>query len=477
VGRIVSLTVVVCVAALAAPVVASAATRMPVGFQDDPAFRWSDDAPAQLDLAQQTHASIIRTVVDWYQVAPRQPVNPGDPFDPAYNFDDLDALVQNAAARNIQLLITIWGTPRWANGGRTPNYAPSRPADLTQFAQALADRYSGRYPGLPYVGRYSVWNEPNLGIFLSPEFGAKGQIVGPRVYAGLYRAAYVGIKTGNPTALVAIGETSNQGRDHPLAGAPVSVAPGTFARLLAQQKGLRFDAYAEHPYATRPNLPPTQRVNWPNVTLAMLPRFEQSLDLWFHRRVPVWITEYAYQTRPASPFGVTPAQQAEYLSRALRTLRADPNVQMFIWFVFRDSATAAWKSGLFTQSGTSKPAYSTFTALAASIDGETQTVRAGVAPLLALPAPRLAYISPAGEPIGVTYRVYDRGNLVAVGQPQAPLGIDGTVRFVADFKPLPGNTYTVSVDANDIHGDNVIRTFTLIALAGTPVRPVATRRR
>jgi hypothetical protein len=475
VRRVVCFTVFVCVAALGAPVVAPAATRMPVGFQDDPAFRWSDDSPAQLDLAQQAHASIIRTVVDWYEVAPRRPANPADSFDAGYNFDDLDALVQNAAARNIRLLITIWGTPRWANGGRTPNYAPTRPADLTQFAQALADRYSGRHPGLPYVGCYSIWNEPNLGIFLSPEFDANGQIVGPRVYASLYRAAYAGIKAGNPTALVAIGETSNQGRDHPLAGAPVSVAPGTFARLLAQQKGLRFDAYAEHPYATRPNLPPTQRVNWPNVTLAMLPRFERSLDLWFHRQVPVWITEYAYETRPAAPFGVTSAQQAEYLSRALRTLQADPNVQMFIWFVFRDSPTGAWKSGLFTQSGTSKPAYHTFTVLAASIDGETQTVTAGVAPLLALPAPRLAYISAAGEPIGVTYRVYDRGNLVAFGQPQTSLGIEAEVRFVADFTPLAGNTYTVSVDANDVHGDDVIRIFTLIAPRSAPVRAAATR--
>jgi hypothetical protein len=27
--------------------------------------------------------------------------------------------------------------------------------------QALAARYSGRFPGYPYVGFYSLWNEPN----------------------------------------------------------------------------------------------------------------------------------------------------------------------------------------------------------------------------------------------------------------------------------------------------------------------------
>ena len=170
VDRVVRFVVFVCLLALAAPSVASAASRMPIGLQDDAAFRWSDDAPAQLDLAQQAHASFIRTIADWYRVAPRRPANPADSFDPAYDFNDLDALVQNAAARNMRLLITIWGTPRWANGGRTPNYAPSRPADLIAFSRAVADRYSGLHPGLPYVGCYSVWNEPNLAEFLAPAY-------------------------------------------------------------------------------------------------------------------------------------------------------------------------------------------------------------------------------------------------------------------------------------------------------------------
>ena len=260
--------------------------------------------------------------------------------------------MRNAQQRGIEVLITIWGTPAWANGGKSPTVPPNRLSDLTSFARAIADRYSGRHPGYPYVGRYSVWNEPNLEIFLSPQFDAKGTIVSPRTYAALYRAAYPGIRAASKTALVAIGETSNQGRDHLLPGAPDSVAPGTFARLLAQQKGLKFDAYATHPYATRPNLPPTQKVRWPNVTLTQLKRFERSLDSWFHRKnIPVWITEYGYETKPGEPHGVTGAQQASYLSNVLRKLRADPRVQMFIWFVFRDSARNLWQSGLLTQSG------------------------------------------------------------------------------------------------------------------------------
>jgi len=446
---------------------AHAATRMPVGFQDDATFRWSADAASELDLVQQANASIVRTTVDWYRIAPKRPAAPADSFDPAYNFADLDALVQNAASRGIEVLITMWGTPAWANGGRGPNYAPTRLADLTAFARAVADRYSGRHAGLPYVGRFSVWNEPNLGIFLSPEFAADGSIVGPRIYAGLYRAAYAGIKAGNQAALVAIGETSNQGRDHPLAGAPISVAPGTFARLLAREHGLRFDAYAEHPYPTRPNAPPQERVRWPNVTLAMLPRFERSLAQWFHRRVPVWITEYGYQTTPPSPYGVTPARQAAFLASAMQTLRADADVQMFIWFEFRDSATSLWKSGLRTQADAAKPAYSVFTRLAAITSGETLNVKAGTRPLISVPVPRLAFDSTQGEPIGVTYRVFDGRTQLAVGQPQEPLLADGSVDFALDFIPKAGKTYTLTVDANNIHGDQTSRTWMLVTPRGT----------
>ena len=60
----------------------------------------------------------------------------------------------------------------------------------------------------------------------------------PHTYAALYRAGRAGIRAANPTALVAIGETSNQGRDRPVAKAVAdSVAPGTFARLLARERG------------------------------------------------------------------------------------------------------------------------------------------------------------------------------------------------------------------------------------------------
>src|SRR5581483_106983 len=159
----------------------------------------------------------------------------------------------------------------------------------------LADRYSGRHRGYPFVRYYTVWNESNLGLFLSPQYNPRTKKpVAPRIYAGIYRAAYAGIKAGNPRALVGIGETSARGRDRYLGakGVQETESPGRFAkRLAAQRPRLKFDAWSHHPYPTTLRQRPMQRVRWPNVTLSQLPRFEDSLAHWFHRpSVPIWIT-------------------------------------------------------------------------------------------------------------------------------------------------------------------------------------------
>ena len=179
-----------------------------------------------LDQAVDTNASIVRTLVTWSIIAPTRPANAANPFDKAYRFDDLDELVRNAQDRDLEVLITIWGTPKWANGGKTPNFAPTRMSDLTAFSRAVASRYSGRYAGFPFVRFYSIWNESNLQLFLAPQFDAKGKSVGPRIYSRIAAAAYAGIKAGNSAAKVAVGSTSSAGRDKPLAGKSATHSPG-----------------------------------------------------------------------------------------------------------------------------------------------------------------------------------------------------------------------------------------------------------
>ena len=362
--RIVAFAAAVAVTAAAGTAAtARAATHMQVGFYDDASFRWSPDALTNLEQAAEAGASVIHTAASWAQIAPARPANPADGSDPAYRLADLDALVANASELGVQVMININGTPKWANGGRTSNHMPKRLADLTTFARMLATRYNGHH-GFGRVGLWSVWNEPNLQLFLTPQFSGK-KIVSPAEYATLYKAAYSGIKAGNKLAQVAIGETSNLGRDKPtaLSGQGQSVAPGTFARLLAKQKGLKFAAWATHPYPTAPDAKPLEQVRYPNVSLALLPTFETNLKKLFHREVPIWITEYGYQTRPSQPHGVTNAEQAAYAKQALAFARADKDVKMFIWFTFRDSAGNPWKSGVEQANGAHKPGYAALSAV------------------------------------------------------------------------------------------------------------------
>jgi hypothetical protein len=424
--------------------------RLLVGVQDDPAFRWSPDRAAMLDTARDANVSVIRTVVVWRDAAPAPPRNPADPFDPSYQLDDVDDLVRSAQQRGIELLVSIWGTPEWANGGQAPNHPPTDPRTLEDFASALADRYSGRHSGYPAVRLFSAWNEPNLEQFLTPQFDAEGGSVGPALYAPIARAVYDGVKRGNPDALVAIGETSPRGHDVPTTGVQDSHSPARFARLLSEaQPEVRFDAWAQHPYPPRPDIAPSRAVRWPRVGIGNLERFGEELDDWFGRTgTPVWVTEYAHETRPPEKLGVAPELQAEYAEEALELAAESPRVRLFVWFVFRDRPDSLWQSGLLAADSTPKPALERFAAAARRVDGRNPVLPEG-ADVARVPALELAYYVPPDAPIAVT-----------VGgrrKPAVPLRPDGSIEV-----PLGDSVHDVVViRATDPHGHSVVRTVRL----------------
>jgi hypothetical protein len=464
VQRVVRFALVVFVVVLALPVANVGATpRLTVGFFDDPSSRWAPSpAPDRnFALAQKANASVVHVLADWSQIAPdKKPVQPLDGDDPAYNLTDLDALVRTAARYNLQVMITISGTPKWANGGKTPNTPPTRVSDLTQFSQMLAARYNGLHAGFGSVSRYTVWNEPNLEQFLKPQFDGK-KIVSPAIYAKLYMAAYKGIKAGNPLADVAVGSTSNRGRNRPTDKSG-SVAPATFARLLAQANPkLPFVAWATHPYPVNPNLGPKARVAYPAVTMTRLEQFGKDLEKWFHRRVPIWVTEYAEQTKPEYAGGVSRAQQAADAKVALQMAAENPYVEMFVWFILKDSTDKTWNSGLIARSGVKKPAYAVFAKAAKAIDGQAQMVAANKFPTIRLDVPFLTYGNAVGARVGITYEVREGKKKLAVGQPVGRIAADQTVSFLARFKPVKGKTYVLDAIVGDKHGQITERSVSL----------------
>jgi hypothetical protein len=466
------LRVLALAAGLAALLAASAAAgeRMWVGFHDDPVLRFDDGRQAQLDRVRQSNSTVVRTLVEWHRIAPERPRSAINPFDPAYRFDDLDELVRNAQVRGLEVLMTIWGTPSWANRGQKPQFLPTRMSDFQNFARALAARYSGRYAGYPFVRFFGIWNESNLAPFLSPQFNAQGKIVSAAAYAKLAAAGYAGIKSGNAKALVAIGETSSTGRDKKKAGATDSVAPATFARLVAQaNRKLRFDAWAQHPYPFPVNQKPTQKVRYPNVALTSFPQFGSDLDTWFGRKnIPIWVTEYGNETKPGEPKGVTESQQAQYLPQALELARNDPRVGMFVWFVFKDSNGSLWQSGLYRMTGTAKPAARRWAAAVKElnmINGKV-TVKGGTRnPLVTVYLREFCANNPIGARVGVTVRTSMGGALQQVGQSAHALGMDCTVPVrLTGLTVAKGTTYTSVIEANTAVSGYLTRTITLVGV-------------
>jgi hypothetical protein len=464
--RTARLVVALCLlAALSAPA-AVAAERMWLGFHDDPSFRWASNRAERVQASADSGSTILRLLVQWDLSAKQRPERPTDPFDPAYVFDDVDEAVRAAQIADQEVMLTISGTPSWANGGKRPNVMPTNLADLTAFARAISSRYSGRYAGFPFVRFWSVWNEPNLQLFLTPQFDARGRSVAPANYAKLYAAAYAGIKAGNPDALVAIGETSARGTDKPTGVRPTH-SPGKFAELVAKANPkLKFAAWSHHPYPTNPNMKPSQLVKWPSVSLRSLPRFEESLKAWFKRpSVPIWITEYGHQTKPPDSLGVTYLQQGKYIQEAIAIAKSYPFVHMFIWFVYQDDPGQPWESGIYSQAGLPKGSSpAKWSASVRPLDarspvlelkGGTQT------PLVTLYGRTYCVNNPIGSKIGMTWRVFRAGRLIAVGQQTSQLRRDCTVTARLLFRVAKGQTYTATFALNDIHGTFVDRRLTI----------------
>jgi hypothetical protein len=321
-------------------------------------------------LYSKLRVRVMRMDLSWgTYVAKKKPAHPADPADPAYNWDQYDELVRNARKHKIQVVFTIYGTPRWANGGKKPNRAPTRMVYLRQFAYAAAKRYSGTFKPadgtvLPSVRKWLAWNEPNNPVFLRPQWtkvGKKNIPIAAKNYAQMCTAVWQGVHATHLKETVACGATDPHGNNKARGSRP-SIAPLTFLSAL-KRYGLRhFDVYAHHPYYGSPSESPTTLPKAKTaVTLGNIGVLIKLLTrLYGHKQL--WITEYGYQTRPPDRhFGVTWSKQAQYLTKAYAVARRNPRITMMLWFLLRDEGRlSGWQSGLMTVGGRHKPAFNAF---------------------------------------------------------------------------------------------------------------------
>ncbi|HWH14555.1 MAG TPA: hypothetical protein VNT51_07400 [Miltoncostaeaceae bacterium] len=320
---------------------------------------------ARLDRLASTGVRVTRVDVLWEDVAPTAPADGADPEDPAYRWERLDRIFDGLAARGITPIADVYRTPSWANGGRSREWAPD-PDAYEAFMRALATRYSGDHRdarGVVHarVGLFEPWNEPNLPLFLKPQWRWDGQAdrwtpASPAIYAELHRRAHRAVKDAQPDAWVIGIAGAPSGSDRPPSGA---VGIVTFIRALAAEGPLPMDAYSQHLY---PALAPDVSVAMPSYR--RLPDLLRELDA-LTPGLPLLITELGYTTAPTPYRSVsfTEEQQAEYLLQAVAHLRAHPRVRLGVWFNLQDNPD--WPAGLVRADDSRKPAWGVFTSLPA----------------------------------------------------------------------------------------------------------------
>src|SRR5690242_12998045 len=101
---------------------AAASSNARFGIQDDAWLRWGPGTLAQrLDTLDSLGAKTVRFTLLWSDVARRRPARPTSPSDPAYDWSQFDPIFEGLRAHGITPVVTLYGSPRWANGGRAPN--------------------------------------------------------------------------------------------------------------------------------------------------------------------------------------------------------------------------------------------------------------------------------------------------------------------------------------------------------------------
>ncbi len=372
-------------AAVLVPARAEASPYVRYGIQDD---AWLEFGPgtldSRLDRLDTTGVDLVRVTLDWSTIERTR----GKP-----SWSRSDALLRGLHDHGIEPVVTLYGTPRWANGGRASNWAPKSGSTWASFVRRTAQRY-------PFVRRWLVWNEPNQQRWLRPTT--------PQAYVQkLLNPAYAALHGVRRSALVAGGVTAPRGSTGGVS--PVAWIAGMRAA------GARLDAYAHNPYALQPGETPWAGgcAHCETITMATVERLLTSVSrAWGPKRV--WLTEFGYQTNPPDRFlGVSKATQARFVAEAALRAFAAPRVDMLIQYLIQDEPDVArWQSGLMSSSGAVKPAYTAFRFPLAqsSRTGLRTTLWGQIRPRTGVQAYRLQQLyGGAWRSVGGTARTTSRG--------------------------------------------------------------------
>src|ERR1700760_1953695 len=328
---------------LAAAPRAHAATGIEYGLTDD---AWLQDGPGSVDARveklQSLGVKVVRFSLHWDQIATTKPASPASAADPSYDWTDSSTVLDALHAHGIDVLVQLVGTPRWANGGKPANYAPTSSTAFGAFASAAAHEY-------PWVRKWLIWNEPNQAIWLRPTSA-------PIYVTRLLNPAYAAIHAAIPSAKVAGGGTAPRGSTN-------GVSPVAWLEAMFKAHA-KLDAYAHNPYPLDPKreTPTTGGcAHCTTITMATLDKLETLVARYFPR-ARIWLSEYGYQTNPPDKLlGVSMALQARYEALGAYVAYHAPRVDLLIHFLYQDEPNIArFQSGLVTLANAEKPSLAAF---------------------------------------------------------------------------------------------------------------------
>jgi hypothetical protein len=376
---------------------AGASANQVTVMQDDNHILFTSDAQRAktLDEMKRLGADVVKFRLDWSSVAPasnkKQKPRGFSGDDPSeYHrqvWNVYDATVQAIIGRGMRPYILLGGrAPRWASGA-TRVTRPNA-SEFRKFVQAVGTRYSGTYAPdptnplvkLPRVVIYSVWNEVNLKFWLAPQY-SHGKPVSPRIYRGLLRAAHQGlVNSGHSGDDLLFGELLPFARSGE--AGHEKVRPIEFLRELAcvdghwhpykgsaaKQRGcdgfkrLPGTGLAYHPY-TLPGGPDVPTPNKDDASIGELGRVVSALDRLgranrFGKNLPIWTTEFGYQTDPPDQYQTPIKKVPGFLGEAEWFAYRNPRVASFSQYpLYDDKMTgggSGFQSGLRTHGGAKK---------------------------------------------------------------------------------------------------------------------------
>lgn len=372
--------ILVVLAAVAAPA-AQASDRQLLIVQDHTAMLGQPDATAAEFAA--LGADVVKIQLYWDDVVPPGRRRPAgfDASNPAsYHWDTYPGAINAILAAGMRPYVSIGAhAPRWATNGRG-RAGTGRPSakEFGLFVEAVGRQF-------PNVHIWSIWNEPNLYSWLSPQ--RKGGVPqSPSIYRRLYLAGHAALgATGHGGDRILLGELMPRGGT-----SSRKIRPLDFLRELvcldrnyrqyrgraARARGcgkvgrIPTSGLAYHPYTLRGG--PGIHDGPGDAAIGELDRVTKTLDALgrrgkLPRKLPLWITEFGFQTNPPDPyFGVTLRRAAAFMDTSEFTAFRDPRIASYSQYTLMDDPPrpsggrpfqrwASWQSGLRFGNGKAKP--------------------------------------------------------------------------------------------------------------------------